>query len=178
MISKPANSTLGDANWNFNGFRVMPCWPQRVSQLHAWWKLSSMVSAHRRVSSTERPPTSPTPPAQLDNVDSNGPTPAPQPTCSCPRRTKPPPAPSSLPFPATPENRVKLQEYILKHYAASTFNTCEYQVLPLMDGPLTRSFSWSLATSKGCEVSDNDIHDLKSICGRLADKGAHQREPF
>ena len=52
VISKPANSTLGDANWNFNGFRVMPCRPQRVSQLHAWWKLSSMVSAHRRVSST------------------------------------------------------------------------------------------------------------------------------
>ena len=33
------------------------------------------------------------------------------------------------------------------------------------------SFSWSLAASKGCErVSDNDIHPLKSICGRLADK--------
>ena len=32
------------------------------------------------------------------------------------------------------------------------------------------SFSWSLAASKGSEVSDNDIHALKSICGRLADK--------
>ena len=29
---------------------------------------------------------------------------------------------------------------------------------------------WSLAASKGSEVSDNDIHALKSICGRLADK--------
>ena len=95
--------------------------------------ISTLPSLH-----PERPYTSPTPPAQLDNVDSNGPTPAPQPTCSCPRRTKPPPAPSSLPFPATPENRVKLQEYILKHYAASTFNTCEHQVLPLMDGPPLR----------------------------------------
>ena len=95
--------------------------------------ISTLPSLH-----AERPPTSPTPPAQLDNVDSNGPTPAPQPTCSCPRRTKPPPAPSSLPFPATPENRVKLQEYILKHYAASTLNTCEHQVLPLMDGPPLR----------------------------------------
>ena len=36
--------------------------------------------------------------------------------------------------------------------------------------PLTRSFSWSLATSKGCEVSNNDIHAFKSICGHLADK--------
>ena len=29
-------------------------------------------------------------------------------------------------------------------------------------------FSWT--ASKGCEVSDTDIHPLKSICGRLADK--------
>ena len=34
--------------------------------------------------------------------------------------------------------------------------------------PLTRSFSWSLAASKGSE--HNDIHALKSICGPLADK--------
>ena len=27
-----------------------------------------------------------------------------------------------------------------------------------------------IAASKGCEVSDNDIHALKSICGHLADK--------
>ena len=36
---------------------------------------------------------------------------------------------------------------------------------------LTWSFR-SLATSKGCEVSDNDIHALKSICGHRADKGS------
>ena len=34
------------------------------------------------------------------------------------------------------------------------------------------NFSWSLAASKGCVVSDNDIHALKSICGRLTDKGS------
>ena len=33
----------------------------------------------------------------------------------------------------------------------------------------TTSFSWSLAASKGCEVSDNA---LKSTCGCLADKGS------
>ena len=43
--------------------------------------------------------------------------------------------------------------------------------------PLTRSFSWSLAASKGSEVSDNDIHALKSIGGRLADKEAHSVVP-
>ena len=34
------------------------------------------------------------------------------------------------------------------------------------------SSSWSLAASKGYEVSDDDIHALKSICGHLADKGS------
>ena len=34
------------------------------------------------------------------------------------------------------------------------------------------SSTTNLATSKGCEVSDNDIHALKSICGHLADKGS------
>ena len=38
------------------------------------------------------------------------------------------------------------------------------------DSTTNWSFSWSLATSKGGEVSDNDIHALKSICGHLADK--------
>ena len=31
-------------------------------------------------------------------------------------------------------------------------------------------FSWSLAASKGSEVSGNDIHAPMSICGRLVDK--------
>ena len=36
--------------------------------------------------------------------------------------------------------------------------------------PVVHSNCLSLAASKGSEVSDNDIHALKSICGRLADK--------
>ena len=58
--------------------------------------------------------------------------------CHCPRRTKLPPAPTSLPFPATKANREKLQQYLLDYYASSTFNTCEHQTLPLMDSPLMR----------------------------------------
>ena len=58
--------------------------------------------------------------------------------CQCPRRTKPPPIPTSLPFPATEANREKLQQYLLDHYASSTFNTCEHQALPLMDSPPMR----------------------------------------
>ena len=52
VILKPANSTSSWANLNFSGLRVMPCVPQIFSQLHAWKKLSSMLSDHRSVSST------------------------------------------------------------------------------------------------------------------------------
>ena len=55
--------------------------------------------------------------------------------CSCPVRTKPPPLPTSLPFPATEANRAALQNWILDRYRSSTFNTCECQTLPLMEGP-------------------------------------------
>ena len=63
-----------------------------------------------------------------------------QPTqeCSCPKRTKPPPIPSKLPYPATEENRKKLKQRLLDHYSSSTFNTCEHQLLPMMEGPAMR----------------------------------------
>ena len=56
-------------------------------------------------------------------------------SCDCPRRELPPPLPTKLPFPATTENREKLQGYLLDYYKSSTFNTCEHQPLPLMSGP-------------------------------------------
>ena len=62
----------------------------------------------------------------------------PQQECQCPKRTKPPLIPTSLPFPATEANREKLQQYLLDHYASSMFNTCEHQALPLMDSPPMR----------------------------------------
>ena len=55
--------------------------------------------------------------------------------CGCPRRQMPPPLPSCLPFQATEENREKFRDYLLNHYQASTFNTCEHQSLPMMKGP-------------------------------------------
>lgn len=61
--------------------------------------------------------------------------PATPPECSCPARSPQPPLPTKLPFPATDENRKKLEQYILKHYKSSTFNTCEHQPLPLMSAP-------------------------------------------
>ena len=60
--------------------------------------------------------------------------------CSCPLRQAPPPLPTSLPFPATEENREKLEQWLLDYYRSSTFNVCEHQTLPMMSGPPMRLF--------------------------------------
>ena len=57
--------------------------------------------------------------------------------CDCPRRSTPPPPPP-LPFPATKENRGRLEKYLLDYYASSAFNTCTHQPLNLMNTPLMR----------------------------------------
>ena len=44
--------------------------------------------------------------------------------CDCPTRTLPPPTPTVLPFPATKENREKLENWIKELYASSAFNQC------------------------------------------------------
>ena len=59
----------------------------------------------------------------------------PQPDCDSPRRQLPPPLPKTLPHPATSINRASLQHYILEYYHSSTFNTCEHQPLPMIEGP-------------------------------------------
>jgi len=53
-------------------------------------------------------------------------------------REPPPPLPSSIPFPATEENREKIQQFLLEYYSSSTFNICEHQILPMMDVPPLR----------------------------------------
>ena len=55
--------------------------------------------------------------------------------CSCPKRTLPPPLPKDIPYPPIEENREKLKQWILDYYKSSTFNTCEHQPLPHMEGP-------------------------------------------
>lgn len=54
--------------------------------------------------------------------------------CNCPRHQTPPPKPTQLPFPATESNRKRVQQWLLDYYRSSTFNTCEHQPLPLMEG--------------------------------------------
>ena len=58
--------------------------------------------------------------------------------CHCPPHQKPPPQPTKLPFPATPENREKLEKWLLNYYSSSTFTTCEHTHLPMMSGPPVR----------------------------------------
>lgn len=58
--------------------------------------------------------------------------------CHCPKRQPPPPKPAQPPFPATEANRERLEQWLLDYYRSSTFNTCEHQPLPLMDGPPMR----------------------------------------
>ena len=53
--------------------------------------------------------------------------------CGCPIRTSAP-APPKLPFPATEENRGKLETFLAEYYSSSPFNTCNHQPLPLMHG--------------------------------------------
>ena len=55
--------------------------------------------------------------------------------CNCPKRTKPPPLPASLPCLATEENITQLKQYLLDYYSSSTCNTCKHQPLPMMEGP-------------------------------------------
>ena len=55
--------------------------------------------------------------------------------CGCEKRTKAPPRPSKLPFEATIENVPKMKQWLFDHFASSTFNQCEHQILPDMEGP-------------------------------------------
>ena len=53
--------------------------------------------------------------------------------CQCPRRSMPP-APPSLPCDPTEENLPILKQFIFDTYAASAFNCCSHQPLPMMTG--------------------------------------------
>ena len=57
--------------------------------------------------------------------------------------------PTSLPFPGTEENR---QRFLLDHYAASSFNVCEHQPLPMMSGPPLSLTINPNATPKPCHT--------------------------
>ena len=47
----------------------------------------------------------------------------------------PPTKPTTVPFAPVAENRQKLQDWLLDYYSSSTFNVCDHQPLPMMEGP-------------------------------------------
>ena len=54
--------------------------------------------------------------------------------CGCLKRTPPPPPPTKPPFTITPHNTDRIRDWLLDYYAASAFNNCSHQTLPLMSG--------------------------------------------
>ena len=75
--------------------------------------------------------------------------------CSCPQRQAPPPRPSELPFPSTPENNERMKAWLLNRYASSTFNTCPHRLLPCMEGPPVEIHVDPAATPKTCHTPAN-----------------------
>jgi len=75
--------------------------------------------------------------------------------CSCPQRTTTPLRPSVLPFECTPANNAIMKDWLLKRYAASTFNTCPHRPLPCMEGPPTEIHIDLGATPKTCHTPAN-----------------------
>ena len=59
--------------------------------------------------------------------------------CGCPVRELPP-EPTTLPFEPTVENKEKMKQFLVEKYRASTFNTCQHQPLPMMQGPKMELF--------------------------------------
>ena len=59
-------------------------------------------------------------------------------TCDCKVRTKPPPMPEKIPFPAHETEKIKT--WLLERYSASTFNTCTRQGLLTMEGEPVKIF--------------------------------------
>ena len=92
------------------------------------------------------------------------------PMCECPRRQVPPPPPTSLPFPATEENREKMEKWLLDYYKSSTFNMCEHQPLHMMDGPQLRLMvepdAWPVAHHAPIPVPVHWQDDMKACLNR------------
>ena len=54
--------------------------------------------------------------------------------CTCPPRTLAPPPTTILPFPPTKDNVPRLKKWLLDRYSSSSFNNCEQQKLPYLQG--------------------------------------------
>ena len=98
--------------------------------------------------------------------------------CECPRRQPPPPPPQGLPYPT---NRSKLEQWLLSHYKASTFNTCHHQPLRPMEGPPLRLMVDPDAKPVTCHTPiDVPIHwrsDVKAGLDQYCSMGVIEEVP-
>ena len=69
--------------------------------------------------------------------------------CQCPLRTNVE-VPDRLPVAALPENRKKLEDWILKYYSPGAFNVCKRQPMPSTAGPPLKIFLDPGATPVRC----------------------------
>ena len=70
-------------------------------------------------------------------------------TCQCPIRTEVE-VPEKRPMAAVPENRKKLEEWILEYYKPGAFNICKRQPMPSTAGPPIKIFVDPAATPVRC----------------------------
>lgn len=87
--------------------------------------------------------------------------------CSCPIRSAPPSDPPVLPCSPIPENLPIIKQYLLDRYAASAFNVCERQPLPLMkNSPPLRLFvdegAKPTAVGAAGQIPAHWVHDVKA----------------
>ena len=102
--------------------------------------------------------------------------------CSCPKRVLPPPIPDKLPYPATKENRGKLQEWLLNYYASSTFNVCEHQQLPFMNTVALKFMidpnAKPVAKTKPRPIPIHLQDRVKALLDRFVRLGSLRKAPF
>ena len=94
---------------------------------------AAVASATEKVSGEKTTAPDTGPGVTIPQCSNNGVTSGSEP-CSCPRRTLPPSTVPPLPCAPTEENLPIIKKHILKHFAASSFNTCQRQPLPMMSG--------------------------------------------
>ena len=100
--------------------------------------------------------------------------------CGCLLRTEPPPVPDHPPFELLESNVKRVEEWFLEHYAASAFNNCPHQTLPLMSGMpplciLTRDNTEPHAIHKPARIPVHWLEDVRKDLERDVALGVIER---
>jgi len=101
--------------------------------------------------------------------------------CQCIPRAEPPERPSIIPFEPTKENVPKLEEWLLKAFEASAFNTCTHQPLQKMTGEPVRIVfkegARPFAVYSPITVPVHWEEEVFKLLNRLVDLGIIERVP-